>query len=120
MGLHKGRKNVRFYDFMMLGRDMVLHCDEWKQLSPSAKVLYLCIKAKHNGTNNGQILLHYSELREMKGFRSDETISKAFAELEKKGWLQNSYVKRYLPFDKEMVPSGLLGPVRVVRYKITD
>jgi len=87
MGLHKGRKNVRFYDFMMLGREMILHCDEWKQLSPSAKVLYLCIKAKHNGTNNGQILLHYSELRKMKGFRSDETISKAFAELEKKGWI---------------------------------
>jgi hypothetical protein len=35
------------------------------------------------------------------------------AELEKKGWLQNSYVKRYLPFDKEMVPSGLLGPVQL-------
>ncbi|MCX6901866.1 MAG: glycosyl hydrolase [Verrucomicrobia bacterium] len=43
-----------------------------------------------------------------------------FAELEKKGWLQNSYVKRYLPFDKEMVPSGLLGPVRVVRYEICN
>jgi len=40
-----------------------------------------------------------------------------FAELEKKGWLQNSYVKRYLPFDKEMVPSGLLGPVRLLRYE---
>jgi alpha-L-rhamnosidase len=41
------------------------------------------------------------------------------AELEKKGWLKNSYVKKYLPFDKEMVPSGLLGPVRLVRYEAT-
>ena len=42
------------------------------------------------------------------------------ADLERNGWLQNSYVKRYLPFDKEMVPSGLLGPVRLVRYGMTD
>lgn len=39
------------------------------------------------------------------------------AELHRKGWLQNSYVGRYLPFDKEMVPSGLLGPARLVRYE---
>jgi hypothetical protein len=39
------------------------------------------------------------------------------ADLERKGWLKNSYVKKYLPFDKEMVPSGLLGPVRLVRYE---
>ena len=90
MGLYKGRKKVRFYDFLMLGRDMVLHCDEWKQLSSRAKVLYLCIKAKHNGTNNGKICLHYTELRKMKGFRSDETISMAFAELEKKGWINKT------------------------------
>jgi len=42
------------------------------------------------------------------------------ADVEKKGWLQNSYVKRYLPFDKEMVPSGLLGPVRLVRYETVE
>lgn len=42
------------------------------------------------------------------------------AELEKKGWLKNSYVKRYLSFDKEMVPSGLLGPVRMVCYEMLD
>ena len=39
------------------------------------------------------------------------------AEIESKGWLKNSYVSRYLPFDKEMVPSGLLGPVKLVRYE---
>lgn len=38
-------------------------------------------------------------------------------ELEQKGWLRNSYIKRYLPFDREMVPSGLLGPVRLVAYE---
>lgn len=87
MGLHKGRKKVKFTNFLMLGRDMVLHCEEWSQLSSSAKVLYIHLKAKHDGTNNGKICLHYSELRKVKGFRSDETISKAFAELEERGWI---------------------------------
>jgi hypothetical protein len=87
MGLYKGRKKVRFYDFLMLGRDTVLHSEDWKQLSPRAKVLYLHIKAKHTGTNNGNICLHYSELRTEKGFSSDETISGAFKELERKGWI---------------------------------
>ncbi len=87
MGLYKGRKKVRFYDFLMLGRDTVLHSEDWKKLSPRAKVLYLHIKAKHTGTNNGNICLHYSELRTVKGFCSDETISGAFKELERKGWI---------------------------------
>ena len=39
------------------------------------------------------------------------------ADLEQKGWLRNSYIKRYLPFDREMVPSGLFGPVRLVVYE---
>lgn len=34
-----------------------------------------------------------------------------YAELERKGWLRNSMIGRYLKFDVEMVPSGLLGPV---------
>jgi len=35
-------------------------------------------------------------------------------EVESKGWLVNSYFRTYSPFDAEMVPSGLLGPVRVL------
>jgi hypothetical protein len=38
-------------------------------------------------------------------------------ELEQKGWLRNSYIGRYLAFDREMVPSGLLGPVRLSVYE---
>jgi len=41
------------------------------------------------------------------------------ADLEQKGWLRNSYIQRYLPFDREMVPSGLFGPVRLVVYGTT-
>ena len=38
-------------------------------------------------------------------------------DLERKGWLQNSYIGRYLAFDKEMTASGLLGPVRLLEYE---
>lgn len=34
-------------------------------------------------------------------------------EIEQKGWLKNSYIRTYGKLDAEMVPSGLLGPVRL-------
>jgi hypothetical protein len=36
-------------------------------------------------------------------------------DIEEKGWLRNSYVKMYLKFDQEMLPSGLLGPVALTK-----
>lgn len=93
MSLYKGRKKIEFTNFLMLGRDMVLHCDEWKQLSSKAKILYLCVKAKHNGTNNGVIHLHYSEMATVRGFGSPSTVAKAFAELVKKGWITKASKK---------------------------
>ena len=70
----------------MLGRDMVLHCDEWKQLSPSAKILYLMIKAKHNGTNNGTSSCT-TRTEGRGGFPPPLRPHSAFKELEKKGWI---------------------------------
>lgn len=37
-----------------------------------------------------------------------------YRDIESKGWLRNSYVRMYLKFDQEMIPSGLLGPVRIL------
>lgn len=82
-----GRSKVKHRNFFMLGREMILHCDEWKQLSSSAKVLYLILKAKYNGSNNAEIVLHYKELRSFNGFSSDATVRKAFKELEVGGWI---------------------------------
>lgn len=90
MGGNKGRygkSQVQFTNFLMLGREMVLHCDEWKQLSSKAKVLYLMLKAKYNGSNNGEIVLPYTELEAVEGFRSHSTASMAFKELCQKGWI---------------------------------
>jgi hypothetical protein len=38
-----------------------------------------------------------------------------YREIEARGWLQGSYINTYLKFDREMVPSGLLGPGRILR-----
>jgi hypothetical protein len=37
----------------------------------------------------------------------------AYASAEKNGWVQNSYVRLYLDFDREMLRSGLIGPVSI-------
>lgn len=90
MSIYKGRKKKSFRDFMMLGRDMLLHCEEWKRLSLAAKLVYITIKAKHNGSNNGQICLHYSELKTVRGLRSPSTVASAFKELEREGWIKRT------------------------------
>lgn len=91
MGVNK-RRRPKFPPFLMLGRDMILNCDEWKQLSPGAKVAYIHIKARHNGSNNGMISLPYSELETVRGLGSPSTVSKALNELEKKGWIRKTHL----------------------------
>jgi hypothetical protein len=86
----KYRRRPEFPPFLMLGKDMILHCDEWKQLSPSAKLVYIYIKARHNGRNNGRISLPYSELETVKGLGSPSTVSSALKELVKKGWIRKT------------------------------
>ena len=89
MGINKNKRK-KFNNFIMLGRDMLLHCGEWKRLSPAAKLVYITLKAKHNGSNNGEICLHYTELEAGRGLGSPSTVSNAFKELEKKGWIKRT------------------------------
>ncbi len=52
---------------------------------------------------------------EVANTRANELAEPAsYQQIEAKGWLKNSYVGIYLKFDREMVPSGLLGPVRLL------
>ena len=67
---------------------MLFNCSGWKDLSSSAKLLYIYIKSKYNGSNNGEIKLSYSELSGVKGISSSRTISKAQSELTEKEWIQ--------------------------------
>jgi len=89
MGISKRRrKNGRDSPpFIRCEKDMLLNCEEWKELLPSAKLLYIYIKSKYNSFNNGEISLSYSELAGIKGISSSKTISKAQSELIKKGWI---------------------------------
>ena len=88
--MSRRRRNRTNKSFVMIGRRMLLKTNEWKSLTPSAKLLYIYLKAKYNGSNNGEIQLHYSELKGVKGLSSDSTASKAFRELEKKEWIKRT------------------------------
>lgn len=82
MGAHK--KKNRMPPFVGLSRQM-LNGREWRcGLSSSAKVLYIHLKNKYVGHNNGELCLHYSE---MKDVMAPGTIWRAFKELEQKGWI---------------------------------
>lgn len=70
--------------FVALDRRM-LKSPEWRKgLSSSEKVVYIHLRYKFVGWNNGEIVLRYSELTD---FLAKGTISKAFKELERKGWI---------------------------------
>jgi len=73
----------------MLPRKMI-RSQEWKNLGPAAKILYIHLKGKYNGHNNGEIRLYYSELRGIQGLLSPSTVSKAFKELEEEGWIKRT------------------------------
>lgn len=83
MGANKRRK--RMPSFVGLPREMLKN-PEWRTgLSNSAKILYVHLKHKYVGWNNGEIVLHYSEVMD---FMSKSTICRAFKELEEKGWIE--------------------------------
>ena len=89
MSWAKRRRNKGYKSFVMLPRKM-LRSKEWKDLAPAAKLFYIHLKGKYNGHNNGEIRLHYSELKGIKGISSPSTISTANKELEEKGWIKRT------------------------------
>ncbi len=96
----RSRKKSGFPSFVALSREMLRSAD-WRKLGSSAKVLYVHIKHKYVRTNNGEIRLYYSELRDM---MSDGTILRAFRELESAGWIERSPVggKRRWVYDMKL------------------
>ena len=78
--------------FVRLSRELLFKSSEWWSFRPAARDIYLLLKAKYNGRNNGNIRLYYSEIRgrRIPGLRSDKAISSAFKELESAGWLERT------------------------------
>jgi len=87
MSIAKRGRNRNHKSFVMLPRKM-LRSEIWKDLNPASKLFYIHLKGKYNGSNNGEIRLHYSELKGVKGISSPSTINKAIKELEEKGWIE--------------------------------
>lgn len=86
---NRGRRRTS-EPFIMLSRRLLFGDETWKAISPGAKILYCYLKGKYNGSNNGEISLHYSELKGVKGISSPAAISRAIKELEAGGWIRRT------------------------------
>ncbi len=62
--------------------------EHWRGLSAAAKIFYIHLKGRYNGSNNGKIKLPYRAMKNVKGCCRHQTISKAIKELEAKGWIK--------------------------------
>ena len=81
------RKGKKLAPFVALDRQM-LKSAEWRTgLTSSEKIVYIHLKYKFVGWNNGDIELHYSELRD---FLAPGTIWRAFKGLQAKGWIERT------------------------------
>lgn len=65
-----------------------IHSEEWKRLSGPAKIFYWHLKARFNGSNNGEIELPYHCMKGIKGCSDMHTIAAAIRELESEGWIE--------------------------------
>lgn len=86
----KRRKTGSGLSHVGIERTTINNDEHWRDLSAAAKILYLHIKGRYNGRNNGEIQLTYKKMKGVKGCSSSESYSRASAELEKKGWIKRS------------------------------
>ena len=94
--------------FVQLDFSLLKH-PEWISLSPTAKTIYIALKARFNGSNNGQIFAPQAELAKDTGLRR-ETVSRNIGTLEKAGFIRTTE-RGYL---------GLSGHARASRYALTE
>lgn len=82
------RKKHKAPPFVMLRRDL-LKDPEWRELSSSAKIVYIYLRSKfcQRTLENGDVTLSYGEIDDM---FSTATISNAFKELSKNGWIKKT------------------------------
>lgn len=105
MGSAKRRRNRGHKSFVMLPRKMIRSKD-WKDLTPAAREIYCQLKGKYNGSNNGEIRLYHSELKDIKGLKSPSTRCRAFQELENNGWVVRTKLGGLFRYFNEYKLSG--------------
>lgn len=64
----------------------LLWSDEWRSLSASAKLLFICLKGEAD--KDGVTSVRYSRLKDVRGLSSPSTVSKAFSDLASCGWIK--------------------------------
>jgi hypothetical protein len=77
----------------------VYDCAAWQSMKSGPRALYLALKRKYNGGNNGEIFLSHRDAADDLNVGRD-TVGKYYAELQKKGFIQQT-VGHYLG------PSGM-------------
>ncbi len=107
------RKRILLANFVALDRRM-LKSPEWRTgLTRSERDVYEQLKRKFVGHNNGDIELHYSELRD---FMASATIAKALKGLEAKGWISRTRYGGLYRFSNKYRLTGKYDPDRRLNY----
>ena len=86
--------------------------DHWRSLSATAKIFYIHLKGRYNGSNNGLIRLPYSAMRDVQGCSHPRDVSLAVKELEEKKWIvikKKGGLYRYENFYKLTFKHDLYG-----------
>ena len=76
-------KKKKYSHFTPIFKD-VFDRPEWRKLGSSAKVIYMHMKLGYTGSNNGEIVLPYSSLKDC---FSSSTFSQAIKELVAENWI---------------------------------
>lgn len=94
----------------MMPNVMLFRDEQWKHLSPAAKLIYLYLKAKFSPDKNGRLRLYHSELKDIKGLKNPKTRCNAFKELENKGWIKRTVVGGLMRHFNEYELTGEFDP----------
>lgn len=86
MAKHDSRGRGSGSPYIQLHR-WFLDCDAWRSLNVYARCLYVEIKRRYNGKNNGAISMSYREAQELVGC-SNKPIPAAFRDLIEKGFIK--------------------------------
>ncbi len=68
----------------------VLRTEAWRSLTPADRSLYLALKWKYDGLNNGRIGLGCREAAELMGVSSKDTANRSFDNLQDRGFIRLS------------------------------
>lgn len=80
-----GRRKHKFSGKFVMVTEKLLKDPEWRKLSSSAKIIWLYLRLKFNFQTLNEVSLAYSEIEDM---FSSATISSAFKELVKTGFIE--------------------------------